>query len=802
MIHRPDYFCPARRKILIKHNDYHRFSHSGTNSNGHLIPRFLVLSRLRSLKTIAFSFPTIYGNEDTLLLNTPLFVSELETNLYPLMSSSLHTEHHPALLGLTTKPSLKTDKKVKKNEKDDERDIERVNLRLKVKKKTRTKLNFDEDYDSISELLDITEVNEDTSLLPLARPPKPIIMVAPAVSFTIKPKHTELSNKKKKKSAGLINRKDLEFLQSLKPERVDVMKALNVQEVADLFAVSNTEIIRSLFLKSIPVTLNQLIDLTTIQTLGQEFNIEVTITSFDISSETKRVELPILEGVILCSRPPIITIMGHVDHGKTTLLDKIRKTQVAQKEAGGITQKIGAYEVDIQYKEENRKLVFLDTPGHEAFSGMRSRGVAITDIVILVVAADDGVKPQTIEAIKYVQAANVPLIVAINKIDKDDANSEIIKEELTKYNIVSESWGGDTLMVPISAMQGTNIENLLEMILLLSDVLNLKANPSAPAEGTVIESNLDRTKGAVATLIIQNGTLHVGDIVTFGTMIAKVRGMVNSLGEAILEAPPSSPVLIWGLPKVPSIGERFLSFVDEKEARVFLDSQSPEPTIKFGSTYQMSDSYSISELENKEKINLIIKTDTQGSAEAINIALSKLDNTKVYVRVLYACAGEITERDISFASTSNATLLSFNTSLASGAKKAAKNAELTIREFNVIYDLFDYVEYLVDDLVGPQYEETFIGSAIVKTVFPLAKSFVAGSLISEGRIIKDAFIHVIRNSETLYKGKLGSLKQIKSDVSEVSQGSECGIFTDDFDSWKQGDIIKAFELSIKKKKAL
>lgn len=785
---------------MSKNNDYNRFLHSGITFNLYSSFKCVVGRSLRSFNTICCSSPTVYGNEDTLTLTTPLLVAELQDKFHPLISSSLHSEHHPVLLSLNTKPSLKADKKVKKNEKDDDRETERVNLRLKLKKKSRTKLNFDEDYDAISDLLDNNETVEDSSLLPLARPPKPMLTPTPTSSFTIKTKQPELSNKKKKKSSGVISRKDLE-LSNLKPERVDVTKPLSVQAVADLFMVSTTDIIRSLFLKSIPVTLNQLIDLTTIQTLGQEFDIEVRITSSEISADNRRLDLSNSKSLDLCSRPPVVTIMGHVDHGKTTLLDKIRKTQVAKKEAGGITQRIGAYEVDIEYKDENRKLIFLDTPGHEAFSGMRSRGVAITDIVILVVAADDGVKPQTLEVIKYVQAANVPLIVAINKIDKDDANSEQIKEELTKYNIVSESWGGDTLMVPISAMQGTNIENLLEMTVLLSDVLGLKANPTAPAEGTVIESNLDRTKGAVATLIIQNGTLHVGDIVAFGSMVAKVRGMMNSLGEVVTEALPSSPVLIWGLPKVPLIGDRFVSFADEKEARSFIESQVSDSMVKFGSTYQLSDSYTISELENKEKINLIIKTDTQGSAEAINIALSKLDNTKVSVRILYSCAGEITERDIDFASTSNATLLSFNTTLASGAKKAAKTADITVREFDVIYDLFDYVESLIDSLIGPQYEETFIGSAIVKTIFPLAKSFVAGCVISEGKLLKDSFVHVLRNDQIIYKGHVGSLKQMKLDVSEVLQGLECGIFVDGFDSWKQGDIIKAFELSVKKKKS-
>jgi translation initiation factor IF-2 len=591
----------------------------------------------------------------------------------------------------------------------------------------------------------------------------------------------------------------LESIDSHKPTQINLSQPLTVQELSDLFSISKTDIIKSLFLKGISVTVNQLIDTLTAQKLGQEFGIEVFLNSQEYVNEKRSLGLEVSSTRTLPSRPPIITVMGHVDHGKTTLLDKIRKTQIAQKEAGGITQRIGAYEVLIHHKNEDRKLVFLDTPGHAAFSGMRSRGVSITDIAVLVVAADDGVKQQTIEAIKQIQASNVPIIVAINKIDKEDANVDNIKEELSKYNLISEDWGGDTLMIPISAMQGTNIDTLLEMILLLSDMMNLRADPEALSEGMIIESNLDRAKGAVASVLVQNGTLRIGNTLQIGGTLAKVRGMINSVGENIREAGPSSPVLIWGLSKVPSVGDTFTSFKDEKDAKLFIATTPTLNRTSITSFPQISENYAVSDSENKSRINVIIKTDTQGSAEAIATSLNKINDSKVQIRILYSCAGEITETDVEFASTSSAALLSFNTTSASGAFKSAKTLGVTIKEFNVIYDLFDFVQSLIDSLVGPQYEERFIGMALVKTVFPLAKSFVAGSFVIEGKITKPSFIHVIRDNDIVYKGLMDSLKKMKENVLEVLENSECGIFIAEFDSWKEGDRIKAFELLPKKK---
>jgi len=736
-------------------------------------------------------------NEDLLHLTSPLVIINLQTRNQPSLGSSLQADVHSGLLSLNLKPSIKIDKKIKKNDKDEDREVDRSTTKLKLKKKTRSKVAFEEDYESVNDLFDQVDVNENSSLLPLARPTKPSTSEASVSTFTIRQKVQTTPNSKKKKTTTGSQKKEMELTTVEKPSQIALTHPLTVQELSDALCVSKTDIIKSLFLKGISVTVNQIIDMSTAQKLGEEFGIEIILNLDARPNEKKRPELSSSLSNNLTSRPPIVTIMGHVDHGKTTLLDKIRKTQTAQKEAGGITQKIGAYEVNVNRDQENKKLIFLDTPGHEAFSGMRSRGVSITDIVVLVVAADDGVKPQTIEAINQIRRANVPVIVAINKIDKEDANVDTIKEELAKYNLISEEWGGETLMVPISAMKGTNIDTLLEMILLLADMLNLRADSNSLAEGVVLESNLDRTRGSIASIIVQNGTLRVGDILHIGGNIAKIRGMVNPVGDSIREAGPSSPVLIWGLSKVPTVGETFTAFKDEKDAKLFLSSNVNE--FKSSPLQQLSENYTVSDADTKSKINLIIKTDTQGSAEAINASLNKINDSKVQIRILYSCAGEITETDVEFASTSSATLIAFNTTSASGAMRAAKNTSITIKEFNVIYDLFDFVETLIDSLVGPQYEEKFIGMAVVQTVFPLAKSFVAGSLVMEGKILKASSAHVIRDNVVIYKGLIDSLKRMKENVAEVSNGSECGVFINGFDSWKEGDMIKVFELIAKKK---
>ena len=492
-----------------------------------------------------------------------------------------------------------------------------------------------------------------------------------------------------------------------KPTEIFLSNPISVQELAEKIYVSETEIIRTLFLDGVIVNINQVLDIETAIKVGEKLDITIIASeeeivsnrnSFIVSDDQENTE----------QRPPIIAVMGHVDHGKTTLLDKIRQTQIAQKEAGGITQKIGAYEVEIDYREEKKKLVFLDTPGHEAFSSMRSRGVQVTDIAVLVVAADDGVKPQTIETIKCIKEAEVPLIVAINKIDKDDANIDNIKQELSSYNVVPDDWGGDTPMIPISAKQGTNMNELLEMMVLVSEMLDLRASISVNGQGTVLEANLDKSKGAIATLLVQNGVLNVGDIIVTSQHMAKIRGMINSNGEAITESLPSSPALVWGLSDVPNIGDKFEAFKNEKEAKAALEIRKNE-SANIQKTNSTSDKYSLLSSNIEAVINLVIKTDIQGSVEAIISSINQIDQEKVKIRVLYASPGEITETDVDFADASKSKILAFNTTLAPGAKKVARHLGVTIKEYNVIYDLFDDIQVMVDDIIGPQYEEKVLG---------------------------------------------------------------------------------------------
>ena len=598
------------------------------------------------------------------------------------------------------------------------------------------------------------------------------------------------TSKKSKKEAGK------ELLKE-KPTEIALSNRVSVQELAEKMYVSETDIIRTLFLDGRIININQVLDIDTAIRVGEQLGIKIKIIDEETTNtrnnfilETNKDDLE--------ARPPIIAVMGHVDHGKTTLLDKIRQTQTAQKEAGGITQKIGAYEVNINYREEKRKLVFLDTPGHEAFSSMRSRGVQVTDLALLVVAADDGVKPQTIETIKCIKEANVPLIVAINKIDKDDANTDNIKQELSTYNVIPDDWGGDTPMIPISAKEGTNMNELIEMIILVTDMLNLKASKKGNAQGTVLEANLDKSKGAIATLLVQNGVLEVGDIVVTSRHMAKVRGMINSDNANVIKATASSPILVWGLSDVPNIGDKFEAFKNEKEAKNALQNRKNE-AIGNVTSDTTSDRYSLVGANIKAVINLVIKTDIQGSVEAIISSINQIEQEKVKIRVLYASAGEITETDVDFADASKSVILAFNTSLAPGAKKVARHLGVSIKEYNVIYDLFDDIQTMVDDIIGPQYEEKNIGRAIVRAVFPLGKNYVAGSFVNEGKITKGSYIKVSRDGTIVYEGVLSSLKQFKQDVSEIEENSECGIYIEEFNEWKENDIISAFELVEKKK---
>nr|YP_010835301.1 translation initiation factor 2 [Cryptomonas gyropyrenoidosa]WFQ82976.1 translation initiation factor 2 [Cryptomonas gyropyrenoidosa] len=725
------------------------------------------------------------NTDDTIIqLNTPVTISSRKSSKFDLSHLSPIKTEIP--LSLATKPISKIDKRLKKTEKNEDQDSEWAISKLKSKKKNRSKVSFEEDFEPVIELPEGPSNHKEMSLLSLQRPTKIINSILPPVLVKQK-----VDQKRKLKPSTTIDKKDLKISIPKKPTKIILDQPLTVQELSEISFIPKTEIIKSLFLKGNLVTTNQLLDIETIKIVCQEFEIEASTYVPD----EQIITMPFLPNkkplVNLKPRPPIITVVGHVDHGKTTLLDKIRKTQLAQKEAGGITQKIGAYEVAINYKDTTKHLVFLDTPGHEAFSGMRSRGISITDIVVLVVSADDGIKPQTIEIIDYTKSKNIPIVVAINKIDKEESNVELVKKELSNYGLVSEDWGGDTVVIPISATQGTNIDILLEMIILVSEMLNLQANLDYPSEGVILESNLDKTRGAIASAIIQNGILRVGDTLVVSNMMAKIRGITNYLGVSLKEAYPSSPVTLWGLPKVPSISDHFFSFKNERDAKEFL--KATENTSKIDARSKLNDSRRAINFNSKDQVNIIIKTDTQGSAEAITNSLSSV-NFKLSLKLLNCSPGEVTETDVDFAIATKAKLISFNTSCVSGVKRICKSNDILLKEFDIIYDLLDYIESLAKDPLQSEYQEIRVGSAIVKTVFPLAKSFLAGTSVMDGKVQKSSLLHIKRNSQIIYKGAITSLKKLKEDVAEVVQGEECGIFIKDFDSWAEFDIIEAFTL--------
>ncbi|MGF2036539.1 MAG: translation initiation factor IF-2 [Nostoc sp. CmiVER01] len=586
-----------------------------------------------------------------------------------------------------------------------------------------------------------------------------------------------------------------------RPEKVTITGPLTVQELADVLAVPDTEIVKILFLKGMAVSITQNLDIPTITLVGKELEIEVETVEREAEAR-KITEMVSAEDLdYLHRRPPVVTIMGHVDHGKTTLLDSIRKTKVAAGEAGGITQHIGAYHVDVEHEGKPQQIVFLDTPGHEAFTAMRARGARVTDIAVLVVAADDGVRPQTIEAISHAQAAGVPIVVAINKIDKEGAQPERVKQELTQYGLTSEDWGGETIMVPVSAIRGENLDTLLEMILLVAEVAELSANPDRTAKGTVIEAHLDKAKGAVATLLIQNGTLHVGDILVAGSAFGKVRAMVDDRGKRVDIASPSFAVEVLGLSDVPAAGDEFEVFENEKEARALASDRADRQRLSRllqGRVTLTTLSAQAQEGELKE-LNLILKGDVQGSVEAIVGALKQIPQNEVQIRMLLATAGEITETDIDLAAASNAVIIGFNTTFASGARQAADEAGVDVREYNVIYKLLEDIQDALEGLLEPELVEEPLGQTEVRAVFPVGRGAVAGCYVQSGKLVRNCKVRVRRGGKVIYEGVLDSLKRMKEDSREVNAGYECGVGIDKFNDWVEGDIIEAYQMVTKRR---
>jgi translation initiation factor IF-2 len=502
----------------------------------------------------------------------------------------------------------------------------------------------------------------------------------------------------------------------------------------------------------------------------------------------------------LIRRPPVVTVMGHVDHGKTSLLDAIRKTRVAAGEAGGITQHIGAYQVEVPHAGELRKITFLDTPGHEAFTAMRARGTKVTDVAVLVVAADDGVRPQTLEAISHARAAEVPIVVAINKIDKEGASPERVKQELSGQDLVAEDWGGSTVMVPVSALRGENIDQLLEMILLVTEVEDLQANPDRLAKGTVIEAHLDKAKGPVATLLIQNGTLRSGDVVAAGPVLGKVRAMVDDTGKRVKEAGPSYAVEALGFSEVPTAGDEFEVYPDEKSARAVVGDRASEARASRLAQQMASRRVSLASMSGQvsegelKELNLILKADVQGSVEAILGALEQLPKEEVQVRVLLSAPGEITETDVDLAAASGAVIVGFNTSMAPGARRAADATGVDVRDYEVIYKLLEEIQMAMEGLLEPELVEESLGEAEVRAVFTIGKNAVAGCYVTNGKLQRNCKVRIHRGREKVYEGDLDSLRRNKDDVKEVATGFECGIGCDRFSSWQEGDRVEAFKL--------
>lgn len=569
---------------------------------------------------------------------------------------------------------------------------------------------------------------------------------------------------------------------------------VTVQELAEKLNRNASEIIKLLFMMGTMVTINSTLDDETVELVCMEFNVEchkeVIIEEDDFEEMINAEEE---DETKLVTRPPVVTIMGHVDHGKTTLLDTIRKTHVTQGEFGGITQHIGAYQVSVKGK----KVTFLDTPGHEAFTAMRARGAQITDIVIIVVAADDGVMPQTKEAVDHAKAAGVPVIVAINKIDKPTANRDRIMSEMSELGLLPEEWGGDTIYADISAKFGDGVSDLLETILVLAEVENFQANPNKMASGTVIEAKLDKGRGPVTTLLVQRGTLHAGDAIVVGTAFGRVRKMTDDHGREIKEALPSTPVEIIGLNDVPIAGDIFKAFASEKKARQIAESRLNK---RIDQERNSSSAMSLDDLARQieqgevQDVNVIIKADVQGSAEAVKASMEKIDVEGVKVNVIRSTAGAITESDIMLASASNAVIYGFNVRPNANVRKKAEEEGVDIRLHNIIYKALEEMESAMKGMLAPVFEEVIIGQAEVRQTYKVSKvGTIAGCMVTDGHMARECGVRLIRDGVVIYTGKLGSLRRFQNDVKEVQSGFECGLTIENFNDIKEGDIIEAYE---------
>ncbi|HAA6792389.1 TPA_asm: translation initiation factor IF-2 [Listeria monocytogenes] len=580
------------------------------------------------------------------------------------------------------------------------------------------------------------------------------------------------------------------------PEKIVFSESLTVAELAKKLYREPSELIKKLFMLGVVATINQSLDKDAIELICDDYGVQVEeeikvdVTDLDVYFENELNEA--VDESKLVERPPVVTIMGHVDHGKTTLLDSLRNTKVTLGEAGGITQHIGAYQLEIH----DKKITFLDTPGHAAFTAMRARGAQITDITILVVAADDGVMPQTIEAINHAKAAGMPIIVAVNKIDKPQANPDRVMQELTEYELVPEAWGGDTIFAPISAKFGEGLENLLDMILLVSEVEELKANPDRRAIGSVIEAELDKGRGPVATLLVQDGTLNIGDPIVVGNTFGRVRAMVNDLGRRVKKVGPSTPVEITGLNDVPQAGDRFVVFEDEKTARNIGETRASRALVAQRSAtnrVSLDNLFEHMKAGEMKEVNVIIKADVQGSVESLAASLRKIDVEGVNVKIIHTAVGAINESDITLAAASNAIVIGFNVRPTAQAREAAENESVDIRLHRVIYKAIDEIEAAMKGMLDPEFQEKIIGQAQVRQTINVSKvGTIAGCYVTDGKITRDSGVRIIRDGIVVFEGEIATLKRFKDDAKEVAKGYECGITVQNFNDIKEDDVIEAY----------
>ena len=607
--------------------------------------------------------------------------------------------------------------------------------------------------------------------------------------------------RKKKKTKKEIEREEIEKNAEAACGVVEIGDTITVKELCEKLGKPTAEVIKNLIFLGVMAGVNQEIDFATAEKLCEKYEVIAERKEEETELEAFEEDTDIVEEN-LEKRPPIVTIMGHVDHGKTSLLDAIRKARVTDTEAGGITQHIGAYTVTLN----GEKITFLDTPGHEAFTAMRARGAQVTDIVILVVAADDGIMPQTKEAISHCKAANVPMIVAINKIDRPGANVDRVKQELTEHGLVSEDWGGDTICVPVSAKTGENLDSLLEMILLTAEMQELTADPNRKSKGTVIEAKLDKGRGAVASLLIQNGTLHVGDSILVGSTYGRIRAMFDDMGKKIKSAGPSIPVEVLGLSEVPAAGDRFVVVKDEKTARNMAEIRKDKIKTESHQTshrVSLEDLYSQIQEGKVKELSIIVKADVQGSVEAIRQSLEKLSTDDVKVRVIHGAVGAITETDITLAAASNALMIGFNVRPDSNAIAAAERDGVDIKTYRIIYDAIEDVKSAMIGMLDPEYKEVVNGKAEVRMTYKISNvGTIAGCYVTDGKIVRNSEIRVIRDGIVIFESVLASLKRFKDDVKEVNKGYECGLSDERFNDLKEGDIIESFTMEAVKRKEL